>query len=263
MIKMLVEWSLKAVIIQAIIFSKEVASPLFYWTSAIKVMMLACFGFNLAMLSFDCCRHSHSRWVSVGVNVFALLHFTEGVGSDVLNRKYKIFDKEHVLTEGAVFSSEMLGAHQVLFLLIILSNARLLLHYPQQHLLLYCSLVLVCHVIGLVSILYDGELSYVTVSIAEYFRVLIPLTVVSITNAFGSHLRLYDDWASFVLHKRLQLACIRSEELLALAMPRDFAHELMVGDVRTQTHSMVSLAFLYVPDYDEMMSNNGKSYSCQ
>eukprot|EP01138_Halocafeteria_seosinensis_P012986 gb/GECG01013264.1/.p1 GENE.gb/GECG01013264.1/~~gb/GECG01013264.1/.p1 ORF type:complete len:317 (+),score=21.81 gb/GECG01013264.1/:1-951(+) len=247
LMKMFVEWSVVAVVTQVIIAYDTEAYPLFYWTLSIKAMMLAFFGFNIATVRYGVCGRAYSSWVTLGVTAFAILHFAEGVGSDILNRQYNVFSKETFLSEGSTFSSEILGAHQTQFLLIILSNGRLLLQNPEQHIFLFVALALACHAMGFASLMYDGQLSYVYVSVWEYLRAAIPFTIVSATNMYGSHLRLHDDWTSFVQRKRLQLACISSEELLTLAMPRDIAHELMVGNVRTRTHSMVSLAFFLHP----------------
>ena len=60
-------------------------------------------------------------------------------------------------------------------------------------------------------------------------------------------------WGNFVQRKRLQLQAVRSEELLALAMPRRVAHNLMRGESLISTHSHVSVAFLYITGFNEMV----------
>eukprot|EP01138_Halocafeteria_seosinensis_P013909 gb/GECG01014203.1/.p1 GENE.gb/GECG01014203.1/~~gb/GECG01014203.1/.p1 ORF type:complete len:1130 (+),score=78.99 gb/GECG01014203.1/:1-3390(+) len=83
------------------------------------------------------------------------------------------------------------------------------------------------------------------------YLVMIPCVALNLCIA---RVEIRNEWYEFITRKRLQAECIRSEELLTLAMPKEIAHAQMMGMSTPRSHDCASVAFLYLSGYSTLVA---------
>ena len=245
--RLAIEWVFYAGAVQYVIYQDPPLAALFAPTVTVKSLMIACFAMSAYLTWSKRWINEYSRPLTLVLGVFTFLHLVEGALSN-----FAISSEGGSLEAtdwGIKVTHQSLGAHQLLFTLVILANSRLILQTPKNHLYLLVPIVL-----GQLATLGNSK----PVVRTDSMRALAAVLIIGISNVYGSHLWIQSEWVMFVQRKRLRFACMRSEELLTLAMPRNVAHELMVGSIQSKYYEHASLAFLYIPDYDQQLSNSRK-----
>lgn len=246
-VKLFVQWVIYASTTQYVLFQDELLQPLHLLTLILKGLMTAICGLSIYITSSDTWREQYSLPLTWVVGGFGLLSTFEMTFSDTI-----VPERANEPSTSLLF-----GAHQTVFILFLLVNAKLILQKPVHHLCLLGILM----VGGYFPVMYF-VITERGVPIMGYVRSLLPIFMISLTNSYGSYLWLQSEWVMFVQRKRLHFACIRSEEVLTLAMPRGIAHELMVGSIKSRNFDLASVAFLYISNYDEILVDSGKIGYC-
>lgn len=250
--KQIVEYVLYASGIQYVIFQEPALEALYIPTTMVKGLMTLCLGL-MAYITYskkwaDC----FSLPLTVVLCLFTTLHSLDSMLAEISLSQTEM---EAIDDVGKIFASRTLGAHHVLFMLVILMNVKILVQKPSHHVCVLAA-ALISSYCPVVILQYLRSARCVD-STFDFVRGMMAMLITGAGNAYGSHLWLKSEWITFIQRKRLQFACIRSEELLTLAMPRDIAHELMVGSIKTRYHEDMSVAFLYISNYEDELLKSG------
>ena len=197
---------------------------------------------------------TYTLGVSVLFSVLFLLNFCRGILVDVLVRQnnYYLGDVTDS-TPATVIASRVGGTHEFLASMVMLNTASRLVLDLKYLYGFFLGLPLVLLLLAMLQIAIDGQISFQN---APTEHVLIPLLIVVLSilvNFFRAKLRTDNEWIAYVTRKRLQLECIRTEELLKLCMPKGVAHQQMSGQLKPAKYECASVGFIYIANYEDFV----------
>lgn len=247
-----VAWIIHVSFGMTLVALNEATSPLLEPLLFFKGVMILPLGLGAIITGVKRFEESYSIPLAFLIFFFIIWNFAEGVSVDYLIRKRDLYDMEDSNAAAAVFASRALGAHQILYMCVLLSSVRLLVSRLRHSVKMMIAILVFSIIIAAIPpIFLDGRFSFVDYTLADYVRAIVAFLATMLVNVYASYLWIEDEWLVFVQRKRFQLQSIRAEELLTLAMPRGIAHQLMMGETEPQEYPCVSVAFLYLSKYDE------------
>lgn len=250
-------WFIHSLFSLLVVWSDDMTNPLFEYLLLFKCLYLIPLGFATVVTGMKKMEHNYMIPLACALLLYLLNTCAEGATMDVLIRRKQLYGQQGLENSSAVVASRMFGSHQVLHLCVVLLAARLLV-LRVKHLVWMKLTFLVGMIIILLGSMGDGEISFVNLQPADVVRALVAIVATILVNIYASYLWNEDEWRLFVQRKRLQLQSVRAEELLTLAMPRDIAHQLMLGKTEPKQYESVSIAFLYIADYKPLVH-----YACK
>ena len=197
---------------------------------------------------------TYTLGVSVLFSALFLLNFCRGILVDVLVRQNNYYSGDVTdSTPATVIASRVGGTHEFLAGIAMLNTASCLILDLKYLYGFFLGLPLTLILCAMLQIAVDGQISFRSVPTEH---VLIPLLIMVLSilvNFFRAKLRTDNEWISYVTRKRLQLECIRTEELLKLCMPKRIAHQQMSGQLKPATYECASVGFIYIANYDDFV----------
>eukprot|EP01138_Halocafeteria_seosinensis_P009945 gb/GECG01010157.1/.p1 GENE.gb/GECG01010157.1/~~gb/GECG01010157.1/.p1 ORF type:complete len:1289 (+),score=131.12 gb/GECG01010157.1/:1-3867(+) len=245
-----VAWTIHVTFGLALVATDEATRPLFEYLLFFKAVMVLPLGLGAIITGATRFEKLYSAPLAWMIFFFITWNFAESVSMDYLIRTRDLYDGNDSISAAAVFASRTVGSHQVVYMCVLLSSVRLLvsrLRYLVN--MMIGILILSVAIVAIPPVFLDGNLSYVEYDLADYVRVIVAVLATMLVNVYASLLWIEDEWLVFVQRKRFQLHSVRAEELLTLAMPRDIAHQLMMGETEPQEYTCVSVGFLYISKY--------------
>ena len=204
---------------------------------------------------------NYTRIVTVALSVLLLLNFSRGIVVDVLVRVNDLYSEgDSGSTAATAIASRVFGSHEVLFAITAFSTMRIIVLDKKYLCFLFLGIPTGMIILALLQSAIDRRMSFRGVSSENViFNLLLVLLSIS-ANALAAMMRTENEWHYFVARKRLQLECIRTEELLKLSMPREIAHQQMMGKLLPVRYTCVSIGFIYLANYAEFVRDAGKSF---
>lgn len=236
----------------------ERTRPVFMRVLIIKLSLTALLIAAIFLAKFNCLREQQRKiGLTALLGTFMCVHFLQAVLVDRVVRTRNLYSSNDE-NAATVLASRILGPHQALFLAAAFSSVRLVVT-DKRHLLgifvlvpLFCILAAVAQATAI-----DGKLTYGTTTYRDIYPYAMVLGALVIN--YGSvHLWIQTEWREYVTRKRLQLECIRVEELLKLVMPKEIAHQQMKNRLVPKTYERVSVAFIYFTGYKELNQRASK-----
>eukprot|EP01138_Halocafeteria_seosinensis_P003458 gb/GECG01003534.1/.p1 GENE.gb/GECG01003534.1/~~gb/GECG01003534.1/.p1 ORF type:complete len:1188 (+),score=119.00 gb/GECG01003534.1/:1-3564(+) len=230
----------------------ELVPYLLFFKAAMLVDAIVCAVFT-GLKRFDI---MYGSVLAAGATIFSICQFMEYTVVDIIVRERNITGVSERLHEVApVLASGTLGSHQTLFLVVILTVIRYLIR-RQKHLAITLLSIFAAWVLNLIvqSVVFaENRVSYREVTTEDEVRPMVAIMMTVAVSLLLGYYRTKQEWSVFVQRRRLQIAGIRAEELLSLAMPRDIAHEQMLGTTTTRDSKNASVAFIYISDYNKLV----------
>eukprot|EP01138_Halocafeteria_seosinensis_P012912 gb/GECG01013190.1/.p1 GENE.gb/GECG01013190.1/~~gb/GECG01013190.1/.p1 ORF type:complete len:1200 (+),score=70.13 gb/GECG01013190.1/:1-3600(+) len=260
LIKATVEWTVYCIITLYIIGNDPVTHPLLPALTVIRLLTLVAWIYSIVHTRPSNSNSAYTGVLTCLIGLIATLHFCEGVAADLVSKNSQLECWRYADKVACMVASRTFGPHQVAFMVVILATARLMVLRKSQFLLLLGGIAVTCSTLTIIAF---GQLEGVTFQTplkeADYYRAILPVVIFGFLNSYGLHVWEQENWEAFVQRKRLQLSCIRAEELLTLVMPRDVAHELMQGQVFPKHAEKATLGFLYISGYKEYLQSFSKT----
>ena len=217
----------------------------------------------LAIIVTACIKwEDYYTWiVTAALSVLLLLNFSRGIVVDILVRMNDFYSGgDGDKTAATAIASRLFGSHEVLFAIVAFSTMRVIVLDKKYLCFLFLGIPAGMIIIALLQSAIDRRMSYRNISSENVtFHILIMLLSIS-ANALAAMMRTENEWHYFVARKRLQLECIRTEELLKLSMPREIAHQQMMGKLLPVRYTCVSIGFIYLANYAEFVRDAGKPF---
>jgi hypothetical protein len=262
LIKSTVEWVIYSTITLYILGIDEVTYPLLPALLGIRSLILGAWIYGIVQTSSRK-YESYTGVTTFLMGIIATLHFSEGVAVDLISKSFQLECWRDTDSLACTVAGRTFGPHRTAVVITILATARLMVLRKSSYNLLLGGVVVACAILATLEFGLLGGVSFQTsLTEADYYRATLPVAILGFLNSYGLRLWEQENWEAFVQRKRLQLSCIRAEELLTLVMPRDIAHELMQGQVVPKHASKASLGFLYISEYKNYLESSSKFYYC-
>ena len=231
--------------------------PLFAAFQAAQTTLLV---LTVVVTKCKCFKETYTLWVTVAFGVFILINFSRGIVVDVLVRRNEFYSGDiEDLTAATVIASGVFGSHEILLTLVALDTVRVVIWERKYLYALFLGLPTTMTIIGLLQIAIDSRVSFRSLSSEHFITPLVKVILSIIASLLAANMRISNEWHSYVTRKRLQLECIRTEELLKLAMPKEIAHQQMMGRLKPVRYDCASVGFIYIVNYAEFVRSASTS----
>ena len=207
------------------------------------------------------CKSAYTFGVTIALSVALLLNFGRGILVDVLVRQHNFYSGDadaNDSTSATVIASRVGGTHEFLITAVILNTASLLVLDLKYLYGFFLGLPLMVLLVAMLQIAIDERISFQLVPTEHVVLPLLILVASILVNFLRAKLRTDNEWNAYVTRKRLQLQCIRTEELLKLCMPKEIAHQQLSGQLRPENYACISVGFIYIANYEDFVRCAGK-----
>lgn len=221
--------------------------------------------FAIIVTGCEWCKESYTLIVTMTAGSLILLNFTRGIVVDLLvhhNEFYSYHGNSGNMndaTAGTAIASRIFGPHEILVTIVAFDTARLIILDRKYRYFLFLGVPVTMVIICLLLVSIGEEASLQHIPVEHMIFSLLKVILCVMTSFVAAKMRINNEWKSYVIRKRLQLECVRTEEILKLAMPPKIANEQMMGRIEPVRHNCASVGFIYIENYAEFVLSTSTS----